>query len=71
MRDAEGGALLLLADHDAGLHLPVFQRGPDGILEMRHGRQHRLERDALGLQAGQGHAEGRHMVLDFAAAAAR
>ena len=47
VRDPERRALLLLADHDARLHRPAFQRVRDRLLQMRHGRQHQFERHAL------------------------
>ena len=47
MRDPERRPLLLLADHDLGLHRPALHRVHDRLLQMRHGRQHQFERHAL------------------------
>ena len=71
VRDPERGALLLLADHDLGLHRPALHRVHDRFLQMRHGRQHQFERHALLLQPRHRLAEHRHVVADFAAAASR
>lgn len=69
-RAAEGGALLGLAHDDGRLHRPIGHPCFDSGFEMRCRRQHRFERDALGLQPGQGLAEHRHMPPDLAAPAA-
>ena len=71
VRDAELGPLLLLADHDLGLHRPALHRLHDRFLQMRHGRQHQFERHALLLQPRHRLAEHRHVVADFAAPASR
>ena len=71
MRDPELRPLLLLADHDLGLNRPGLHRLHDRFLQMRHGRQHQFERDALLLQPRHRLAEHRHVVADFAAPASR